>query len=45
MDIDPKPELQDQYITGRLNEELSEVLLSIDQTFNDFSKDYIVVME
>ena len=40
-----KPELQDQYITGRLNEELSEVLLSIDQTFNDFSKDYIVVME
>ncbi|MCR4555437.1 MAG: hypothetical protein K5766_01345 [Alphaproteobacteria bacterium] len=40
-----KPELQDQYITGRLNEELSEVLLSVDQTFNDFSKDYIVVME
>ncbi len=40
-----KPELQDQYITGRLNEELSEVLLSIDQTFNDFSKNYIVVME
>ena len=40
-----KPELQDQYITGRLNEELSEVLLSVDQTFNDFSKNYIVVME
>ena len=40
-----KPELQDQYISGRLNEELSEVLLSVDHTFNDFSKDYIVVME
>lgn len=40
-----KPELQDRYVTGKLYEELNEVLLSVDQTFNDFSKDYIVVIE
>lgn len=40
-----KPELQDKYVTGKLNEELDQILISCDETFNDFSKDYIVVME
>lgn len=40
-----KPELQDCYVTGKIYEELNEVLLSADQTFDDISKDYIVVFE
>lgn len=38
-----KPELRMKYINGKINEELEEVYASIDDTFNEFSKDYIVV--
>ena len=40
-----KPELRDRYVTGRLCEEIEEVMLSVDQTFENVSKDYIVVIE
>ncbi len=40
-----KQELRDRYVSGRLYEELSDVISSVDHTFDDFSKDYIVVME
>ncbi len=42
-----KPELQDRYVTGIINEELNEILLSAEHTFNEFSKEYnyIVIME
>ena len=40
-----KPELQDRYVTGRINQELDGILGSANQTFNDISKNYIVVME
>lgn len=40
-----KPMLQDRYVTGKLYEELADVLDSIDQTFDDFTNNYIVVME
>ena len=40
-----KPELRDRYVTGKLYEELDTVLLSVDETFNDFAKDYIVIID
>ena len=40
-----KPELRDMYVSGRIYDELEEIMLSVDQTFEDFSKDYIVVFE
>ena len=40
-----KPELRDRYVSGRLYEDFTSVLAEIDATFNDFSKDYIVVLE
>ena len=40
-----KPELCDKYVSGRIYEKLEEIMLSVDQTFEDFSKDYIVVFE
>lgn len=40
-----KPELQDRYVTGRINEELSEIMLTANQTFDDFAKNYIVIIE
>ena len=40
-----KPELQDRYVTGRINEELAEIMLTVEQTFDDFSKNYIVIIE
>jgi len=40
-----KPELRDRYVSGRLCDELKEVVLSVDHTFEDFAKDYIVVIE
>ena len=40
-----KPELQNRYVKGQLNEELKEVLLSVDQSFDDLSTDYILIME
>lgn len=40
-----KPELRNAYVTGKINEELHSTLKNIDDTFDDFSKNYIVVME
>ena len=40
-----KPELQDRYVSGRLYDELQETVISVDHTFEDFAKDYIVVIE
>ena len=40
-----KPDAQNAYVLGKLNEELYRVIDSTDALFDDFSKDYIVVME
>lgn len=40
-----KPELRDRYVSGRLYDELEETVISVDHTFEDFAKDYIVVIE
>ena len=40
-----KPDAQNAYVLGKINEELSRVIDSTDALFDDFSKDYIVVME
>ena len=40
-----KPELQDRYVSERLYDELQETVVSVDHTFEDFAKDYIVVIE
>ena len=40
-----KPELRDRYVSGRLYDELQETVISVDHTFEDFAKDYIVVIE
>ena len=40
-----KPELRDKYVSGHLYEDLTSVASEIDTTFQDFSKDYIVVFE
>ena len=40
-----KPEAREKYILGKINEELSEVYQQIDSTFDEISKDYIVIFE
>ena len=40
-----KPEARDAYVRGILNDQLDEVYASVEETFDDFSKNYIVVME
>lgn len=40
-----KPELQDRYVSGHLNEDLSTVISDINNSFEDISKNYIVVFE
>lgn len=40
-----KPELRDKYVSGHLYEEFSTVLAGVDKTFDDFSKEYIVVLD
>ncbi len=40
-----KPNARDAYVRGILNEELTEILGSVDETFAEFSADYIVVFE
>ena len=40
-----KPELRDRFVSGQLYEELKETVLSANHTFEDFAKDYIVVIE
>lgn len=39
-----KPEARDAFVRGAINEHLDEVLLSVDETFTDISKEYIVVI-
>lgn len=40
-----KPNARDAYVHGKLNEQLTEVLKDVDSTFNEFSSEYIVVIE
>lgn len=40
-----KPEARDKYVRGILDEQLDEVFASVEKTFEEFSKNYIVVME
>lgn len=40
-----KPAARDAYIRGILGEQLDEIYAFVDDTFEDFSKNYIVVME
>lgn len=39
-----KPAMRDAYVRGKLHGELLDVIDEIDRTFNEFSKDYIVVI-
>lgn len=39
-----KPEARDAFVRGAINEQIDEVLLSVDETFTDISKEYIVVI-
>lgn len=39
-----KPAIRDAYVRGKLHGELLDVMDEIDWTFNEFSKDYIVVI-
>lgn len=39
-----KPEIRDAYVKGELYEEYKSVINEIDETFDEFSKDYIVVI-
>ena len=38
-----KPSLRDKYVKGILNEKLNEVYNQVDETFNEFTKDKIVI--
>ena len=40
-----KPGLREKYVSGHLYEDLTSVIADVDITFQDFSKDYIVVFE
>lgn len=40
-----KPEAQNAYVMGKLNDELFSVIDSTNAMFEDFTKDYIVVFE
>jgi len=40
-----KPEMQDAYVRGKIEDELFNVLSSTNEMFEDFTKDYIVVFE
>ena len=40
-----KPEAKNAYVLGKINEELQGVINSMNAMFEDFTKDYIVVME
>lgn len=40
-----KPDVQNAYVLGKINEELYRVIDSTNALFDDFSKDYIVIME
>lgn len=40
-----KPALRDAYVHNKINEELNQILDEIDAGFEEFSKDYLIVME
>lgn len=40
-----KPDVQNAYVLGKINEELYRVIDSTNALFDDFSKNYIVIME
>ena len=40
-----KPQARADYVTGKINEELQSVFDEAEAYFNEFSKDYIVVIE
>jgi hypothetical protein len=40
-----KPNARDDYVHGKLNEQLAEVLDNVDSTFDEISAEYIVVFE
>ena len=40
-----KPSARDAYVHGILNEELDEVFKSVDLAFDEFSADYVVMLE
>lgn len=40
-----KPDARDAYVSGKLNEELHNAIDSTNALFDDFSRDYIIVME
>lgn len=40
-----KSEARDAYVRGTINEQLDRVFLSVENTFSDFSTEYIIVME
>ena len=40
-----KPKVREAYVLGKIDVELNELITSIDLTFDEFSKDYIVVFE
>lgn len=40
-----KPDERDAYVSGKLNEELHNAIDSTNALFDDFSRDYIIVME
>ena len=40
-----KPALRDAYVHNKINEELVQILEEIDAGFEEFSKDYLIVME
>ena len=40
-----KPDARDAYVSGKLNEELHNVIDSTNTLFDDFSRGYIIVME
>lgn len=40
-----KPDVQNAYVLGKINEELYRMIDSTNALFDDFSKDYIVIME
>ncbi len=41
--LQQKPELQKQYVEGQIEEDLHKELYNIENTFDSFSKDYLVV--
>ena len=38
-----KPELRDEYVKGKIHEELDQVLINVDATFNQFAENRIVI--